>query len=73
MPTDVTAPIILADDDLDKQEFTQEAWKGLEFENELIFFTRRFELINYLEAGTAIPFLIISDINPHSIGGFDLK
>lgn len=68
-----TEPILIVEDDLDDQEFMQEAWSELEFTNQLIFFKTGTELINYLTQEKTVPFLIISDVNLHKMDGFELK
>ncbi|WP_018614528.1 response regulator [Segetibacter koreensis] len=68
-----TAPILIVDDDLDDQEFLQEAWKELDFTNKLIFFKTAEEVLNYLKQEKESPFLIISDVNLPKMNGFELK
>ncbi len=68
-----TAPILIVDDDLDDQEFLQEAWEELAFPNELIFFSNAEEVLNYLKQEVTVPFLIISDVNLPKMNGFELK
>lgn len=68
-----TAPILVVDDDLDDQEFLQEAWEELAFPNELIFFSNAEEVLNYLKQEVTVPFLIISDVNLPKMNGFELK
>lgn len=68
-----TAPILIVDDDLDDQEFIQEAWKELHYSNPLIFFTNPEEVLNYLQEKKVVPFLIISDVNLPKMDGFKFK
>lgn len=68
-----TGPILIINDDLDDQEFFKEAWKELEFTNQLKFFTNAKELLNYLKQDKTIPFLIISDLYLHDMNGLELK
>ncbi len=68
-----TAPIIIVDDDLDDQEFLQEAWKELYYKNPLLFFTHAEDVLNYFKQEKIIPFLIISNVNLHKMDGFELK
>lgn len=68
-----TGPILIVNDDLDDQDFFKEAWKELEFTNQLKFFTNAEELLNYLKQEKTIPFLIISDLYLHDMNGFELK
>ena len=66
-------PILIVDDDLDDQEFLQEAWKELKYSNELLFFTDPQEALNFLKQEKTIPFLIICDVNLHKMDGFEFK
>ena len=68
-----TAPILIVDDDTDDWEFLEEAWKELEFTNQLKFFKNAKEVLNYLKEEEVIPFLIISDVNLPGQDGFQLK
>ena len=68
-----TAPILIVDDDLEDQEIIQEAWKELNYTNELIFFTDPQEVLNFLKQEKIIPFLIVSDVNLHKMDGFEFK
>lgn len=66
-------PILIVNDDLDDQEFFKEAWKELEFTNQLVFLTNAKDVINYLKQDKSIPFLIISDLYLQDMSGFELK
>lgn len=68
-----TGPILIVNDDLDDQDFFKEAWKELEFTNQLKFFTNAKEVLNYLKQEKTLPFLIISDLYLHDMNGFELK
>ncbi len=68
-----SAPILIVDDDLDDQEFIQEAWKELHYSNPLIFFTDPKDVLNFLRKEKIIPFLIISDVKLHKMDGFEFK
>lgn len=68
-----TEPILIVDGDKDEWEFLQDAWEGLEYPNELIFFSDAEEVLSYLKKEKIIPFLIICDINLHKMNGFELK
>ena len=68
-----TEPILIVDGDKDEWEFLQDAWEGLEYPNELIFFSDAEEVVSYLKKEKIIPFLIICDVNLHKMNGFELK
>ncbi|HLL44081.1 MAG TPA: response regulator [Segetibacter sp.] len=68
-----TEPILIVDGDKDEWEFLQNAWEGLEYPNQLIFFSDAEEVLNYLKKEKIIPFLIICDVNLHKMNGFELK
>jgi len=68
-----TEPILILDDDLDDQEFLQEAWKDLNYKNELIFFTDPDDVLKYLKQEKITPFLIICDVNLNKMDGFEFK
>ena len=68
-----TEPILIVDGDKDEWEFLQNAWEGLEYPNQLIFFSDAEEVLSYLKKEKIIPFLIICDVNLHKMNGFELK
>ena len=68
-----TEPILIVDGDKDEWEFLQNAWEGLEYPNQLIFFSDAEEVLSYLKKERIIPFLIICDVNLHKMNGFELK
>lgn len=68
-----TAPVLIIDDDLDNQEFIQEAWEELGFSNQLFFYTEAKEVLRYLQEHKTPPFLIICDVNLSGMDGFELK
>jgi CheY-like chemotaxis protein len=68
-----TEPILIVDDDLDDQEFIQEAWKEIGYPNKLLFFTSPEDVLNFLKKEKIVPFLIISDVNLHKMDGFEFK
>ena len=68
-----TEPILIVDGDKDEWEFLQDAWEGLEYPNQLIFFSDAEEVLSYLKKEKIIPFLIICDVNLHKMNGFELK
>ena len=68
-----TEPILIVDGDKDEWEFLQDAWEGLEYPNQLIFFSDAEEVLSYLQKEKITPFLIICDVNLHKMSGFELK
>ena len=68
-----TEPILIVDGDKDEWEFLQDAWEGLEYPNQLIFFSDAEEVLSYLKKEKIVPFLIICDVNLHKMNGFELK
>jgi len=69
----INGPVLIVNDDTDDQEFLQDAWKQLQYENPLIFFTKGEEVIRYLESEKTTPFLILCDVNLPRMDGFELK
>lgn len=68
-----TAPILIVDGDKDEWEFLQDAWKELEYTNQLIFFSDAEEVLNYMKKEKTVPFLIICEVNLYKMNGFELK
>ena len=68
-----SAPILIVDDDTDDQDLLQAAWKELEYENELLFFSTGEEVLTYLQEEKRTPFLILCDVNIPKMDGFQLK
>ena len=66
-------PIILIDDDLDDQEIVQEVLRGLNIQNQLLFFKNGKEAEAYLRTTTHHPFLILCDINMPVMTGLELR
>jgi CheY-like chemotaxis protein len=66
-------PIIIIEDDDDDQELLKEAFKRLEYVNELHFFADGYKALEYLNRSDVIPFIIISDINLPKLDGFALR
>ncbi|RZJ75244.1 MAG: response regulator [Flavobacterium sp.] len=68
-----TGPIIIIEDDMDDQELLGEVFSGLDYKNEIIFFSDGEQALDYL-TGTAIePFIIFSDINMPKLSGMELR
>jgi CheY-like chemotaxis protein len=68
-----SGPIFIVDDDTDDRELLEDAWKELEFENQLKFFENAEDVLAYLKNETVVPFLIISEFNLPKMNGFELK
>ncbi|WP_426485222.1 response regulator [Flavobacterium sp. 2] len=68
-----SGPIIIIEDDADDQEFLSEAFKDLQYPNELIFFSDGEQALEYLTATTIEPFIIFSDINMPRLNGIELR
>ncbi|WP_394774749.1 response regulator [Flavobacterium sp.] len=68
-----SGPIIIIEDDQDDQEFLAEVFKGLQYPNELIFFSDGEQALDYLTATTIEPFIIFSDINMPKLNGIELR
>jgi CheY-like chemotaxis protein len=66
-------PIIVIEDDLDDQEILDLIFKKLDYNNEIIFFSNGEKALSYLNETTAMPFLILSDINMPRLNGMELK
>jgi CheY-like chemotaxis protein len=67
------SPIFIVDSDLEDKEILEEAWKELQFKNELYFFKNAEEAIHQLETKPVVPFLIISEINLPKVSGLEFK
>jgi CheY-like chemotaxis protein len=66
-------PIIIIEDDDDDQELLTEAFKRLQYVNELHFFSDGHKALAYLNESDVIPFIILSDINLPKLDGFALR
>ncbi len=69
----VRKPIIILEDDLEDQELFTEAFKELQTEHPLLFFSRGEALLQYLLDTTEQPFLIISDVNMPEMSGLEFQ
>ena len=65
--------IVVIDDDLDDQDLISQAFKELEYTNELVFFADGHGALQYLMREDVFPFIIISDINLPRLNGFALR
>lgn len=70
---DKHGPIIIIEDDADDQQILSEVFAELEYPNLLHFFADGYLALEYLEASTEKPFLILSDINLPKLDGFELR
>ncbi len=66
-------PILIVEDDHEDQEILKEVFESLQVKNELRFFVKGEQLIDYISTTTEQPFLIISDVNLIGMNGHDLK
>ncbi|MCW3120770.1 MAG: response regulator [Flavipsychrobacter sp.] len=66
-------PVVIIEDDKDDRELFLHAYKGLGFENEVVFFKDGEQALEYLSNTEALPFIILSDINMPKLNGFDLR
>jgi len=66
-------PVLIVDDDEDDKKFLEEAWKELNYPNELLFFKNGNDVLHYLQAKEHVPFLILCDVNIPKMDGFQLK
>ena len=70
---DKSGPIIVIEDDKDDQELFEQAFKAVENQNEVVFFTDGEEALQYLVKTKKQPFMILSDINLPRLDGFKLR
>ncbi len=66
-------PIIIIEDDEDDQELLKEVFEKLKYPNKLLFFSDGQSALDFLNASTLVPFLILSDINLPKLDGFALR
>jgi CheY-like chemotaxis protein len=66
-------PIFVVDDDIDDTDLLEDAWKELEFKNELKFFRNAEDVLEHLKTNSTVPFLIISEVNLPKMNGLELK
>lgn len=65
-------PIYIVDDDEDDADIVRAAFKDLDIQSELKFFTTAQSVLDELKNG-GTPFLIISDVNLPMVNGFELR
>ena len=66
-------PIVIIEDDIDDQELFQEAFKSLNYQNEVIFFGDGDAALKYLTETEVEPFIMFSDINMPILSGIELR
>lgn len=66
-------PIIIIEDDIDDQEMLADAFKDLNFINEIIFFGDSLKALEFLTDTEIEPFIIFSDINMPKLTGSELR
>ncbi len=65
--------IIIIEDDSDDQEMFSDAFKELDYRNEIVFFNDGQDALTYLTAKTTEPFIVFSDINMPKLNGMELR
>src|SRR4051794_33039116 len=60
-------PVIVVNHDVNSQKMLFDVFDKLEYLNEIIFFYDPDKALDYLHKGTTSPFLILFEINPHSV------
>ncbi|MDB5240116.1 MAG: response regulator [Spirosoma sp.] len=66
-------PVVIIEDDDDDQYLFQQAFRKLNYVNEIIFFGNGQDALDYLVTTSVLPFLILSDINMPKLDGFALR
>lgn len=66
-------PIVIVEDDLDDQEIITDVLKDIGISNELIFFDRCPEALEYLKTSSEQQFIIFCDINIPGMNGIEFK
>jgi CheY-like chemotaxis protein len=68
-----SGPIVIVEDDIDDQHLLQDVINELAIPNEIIFFTRSSDTLQFLRSTAKQPFLIVSDINLPGLNGLEFK
>ncbi|MBD0374323.1 MAG: response regulator [Flavisolibacter sp.] len=66
-------PILIVEDDVDDQDILKEVFHSLEIPNELKFFNRCPDLLDYLRTTTDRPLIILTDVNLPVMSGIELR
>lgn len=69
----IKGPIIIVDDDKDDQELYEESIRAIGISNEIRFFLKAKEMLEYLLITEEQPFIILSDVNMPEMTGLELK
>jgi len=65
--------IVIIEDDVDDQDIFKEAFRQLNYKNEIIFFNDGQEALRYLTESVREPFIVFSDINMPKLDGKELR
>ncbi len=65
--------IVIIEDDVDDQDIFKEAFRQLNYKNEIIFFNDGQEALRYLTESIREPFIVFSDINMPKLDGKELR
>lgn len=66
-------PIIIIEDDGDDQVVLTEIFQRLNYPNQVLFFFDGQDALDFINASSSSPFLILSDINMPKLNGFALR
>jgi CheY-like chemotaxis protein len=73
LPSMMTRPLLLVEDDLDDQELIMVALQELGVLNPVRHFKDAESALNFLRSEEELPFLIVSDVNMPRVSGLDFK
>jgi DNA-binding response OmpR family regulator len=68
-----SSPIIILEDDIDEHELLAEAFKNIQVQYHLKFFTDGEAFLQYLNTTSENPILILSAVNLHKLNGLDVR
>src|SRR5690348_7964529 len=71
MPT--TGPIVIVEDDFEDQDVIGHVLSEINVTNELKFFTKSSDALEFLRTTTKQPFLILCDVNMPEMNGLELR